>query len=65
MWRDEQSTSVPGQFFASFRLPSVSVDSRRGYVSFEPIQLGFEIFYLLLEIFELLRAPVSVVCDGH
>jgi len=64
MWRGEQSTSVPGQFFASFRLCRVSVDSCRGDLLFEPVQLGFKIFYLLLEIFELLRAPVSVVCDG-
>jgi len=65
MWRGEKPTNVPGQFFASFRLSGVSVDSCRGNVLFEPVQLGFEIRYLLLEIFELLRAPVSVVCDGH
>jgi len=65
MWRGKQSTSVPGQFFPSFRLPRVSVDSCRGNILFEPVQLGFEVSYLLLEIFELLRARVSVVCDGH
>ena len=65
MWRGEHLTGVPGQFFASFRLPRVSVDSRRGNVSFEPVQLGFEVFDPLLDIFELLRASVSVVRDGH
>ena len=65
MWRGEQSTSVPDQFFASFRLSRVSVDGCRGNVSFEPVQLGFEVFYLLLEIFELLRPSASVVCDGR
>ena len=57
--------SVPGQFFTSFRLPRIFVDGRRDNILFEPIQLRFEVFYLLLEIFELLRAPMSVVCDGH
>ena len=65
MWRDEQSTSVPRQFSASFRLPRVSVDSRRGNALFEPVQLWFDVCYLLLEIFELLQALVSVVRDGH
>ena len=65
MWRGEHSTGVPGQFFASFRLPRVSVDSCRGNVLFEPVQLGFEVFDLLLEIFELLRGSVSVVRDSH
>jgi len=63
--RCEQLTSVPCQFFTSFRLPGVPVNSCRGNVLFEPVQLGFEIRYLLLEIFELLRAFVSVVCDSH
>jgi hypothetical protein len=65
VWRGEQSTSAPGQFFPSFRLPGVPVDGRRGNVLFEPVQLGFEVSYLLLQIFELLRVSVSVVCDGH
>ena len=65
VWRGEHSTGIPGQFFASFRLPKVSVDSCRGNVSFEPVQLGFEVFDLLLDIFELLRASVSVVRDGY
>jgi len=57
--------SIPGQFFPSFRLPGVSVDSCRGNGLFEPVQLGFEVLNLLLEIFELLQASVSVVRDGH
>ena len=61
----ERSTGVPGQFFASFRLPRVSADSCRGNVLFEPVQLGFEVFNLLFEIFELLQASVSVLRDGH
>ena len=58
-------TGVPGQFFASFRLPRVPVDSCCGNVLFEPVQLGFEVFDLLLEIFELLRASALVVRDSH
>ena len=57
--------SVPGQFFTSFRLPRVSVDTRRGNILFEPVQLRFEGFDLFLEIVEFLRAFVSDVCDGH
>jgi len=63
--RGDRSTGVPDEFFASFRLPRVPVDSCRGNVLFEPVQLGFEVFDLLLEIFELLRASVSAVRDGH
>jgi len=65
MWRGDRSAGIPGQFFPSFRLPRVSVDSCRGNVLFKPVQLGFEVFDLLFEIFELLRASVSVVRDGH
>jgi hypothetical protein len=57
--------SVPRQFFPSFRLLRVPVDGCRGNVLLESVQLGFEVCYLLLEIFELLRASVSVVCDGY
>jgi hypothetical protein len=57
--------SVPGQFLASLRFPRVSVDGCRGNVLFEPVQLGFEVSYLLLEIFELLRASVSIVDDSR
>jgi len=63
--RCEQPAGVPGQFFASFRLSGVSVDSCCGDALFEPVQPGFEVCYLLLEIFELLRASVSAVCDGY
>jgi len=65
MWRGERSESIPDQFFPSFRLPRVPVDGCRGNVPFKPVQLGFEVFDLLLEIFELLRAPASVVRDDH
>ena len=65
MWRGEQPKGVPDQFLASFRLPRISVNSCRSDAFFEPVQLGFEILYLLPEIFELLRAPVSVVRDSH
>ena len=65
MWRGEHLTGVPGQFFASLRLPRVPVDSCRGNVLFEPIQLRFEVFDLLLEILELLRASVSTVCNNY
>jgi len=61
----DRSTGVPGQFFPSFRLPMVPVDSCRGNAFLEPVQPGFEVFYLLFEIFELLQASVSVLCDGH
>ena len=64
MWRSERSTSVLGQFFTSFGLSGVSVDTGRGNALFESVQLGFEVSDLLLEIFEFLRASVSVVCGG-
>ena len=65
MWRGERSASIPDQFFPPFRLSRVPVDSCRGDVPFKPVQLGFEVFDLLLDIFELLRASVSVVRDSH
>ena len=49
----------------SFHLSRVSIDSCRGDIPFEPVQLGFEVFDLLLKIFELLPASVSDVCDDH
>ena len=61
----DRSTGVPGQFFASLRLPRVSVDSCRGNAFFEPAQPGFEVLDLLLDIFELLQMPASAVHDGH
>ena len=57
--------SAPGQFVASLRLSGVFVDTSRGNVLFESVQLGFEVSDLLLEVFEFLRASVSVVCGGH
>ena len=65
MWLGEQSTGIPGQFFASFRLPRVPVDSCRGNTLFKPVQLGSKVFDLLLEILVLLRGSVSVVRDSH
>ena len=65
MWLGEQPTGVPGKFFASLRLPRISVDSRRGYALFKPVQLGSKVFDFLLKILVLLRASVSVVRDGH
>ena len=65
MWLGELSTGVPGQFFASFRLPGVPVDSCRGNAPFKSVQLGSKVFDLLLEILVLLRVSVSVVRDGH
>ena len=55
--------SVPGQLLASFRLSRISIDSCRGNILFEPVQLGFKALYFLLEIFEFLRASVSAVCN--
>ena len=57
--------SAPGQFVASLRLSGVFVDTSRGNVLFESVQLGFEVSDFLLEVFEFLRASVSVVCGGH
>jgi len=64
VWWGEQSTSVPGQVFAPFRLPRIPVNTCRGDALFELVQLEFEVSCLLLEVFGLLRASVSVVCDG-
>ena len=65
MWRGGHLTGVPGQFFASLRLPRVPVDNRHGDVLLELVQLGFEVFDLLLEILELLRVSVSIMCDSY
>ena len=64
MWRSEQLASVPGQSLAPFRLPRVSVDIGRGNVLFESVQMGSELFNLLLDIFEFLRTSVSIACGG-
>ena len=65
MWRHEQWTRVPGQFFAPFRLLRIPINSCRGDALFEPVQLEFEVSRLLLEVFELLRASGLAVCDGY
>jgi len=65
MWRSEQSASVPGQSLAPFRLPRVSVDTGRGNVLFESVQMGSELLDLLLDVFEFLQESMSVVCGGH
>jgi len=65
MWQSEKLASIPGQSPAPFRLPRVSVDTGRGNVLFESVQMGSELFDLLLDIFEFLRASMSVVCGGH
>jgi len=54
---------VPGQPASSFRFLRVAVDRRRGDALFEPIQLGYEILDLFLDILEMLRVIVSVVWD--
>ena len=64
MRRSEQLASVPGQSLAPFRLPRVSVDTGRGNVLFESVQMGSEFSNLLLDIFEFLRTSVSVACGG-
>ena len=56
--------SVPGQFLASFRLSRISINGCRGNILFEPVQLGFEVLYLLLDISEFLPASVSIVCNA-
>ena len=56
--------SIPSQFFASPGLLKVSIDGCRSDVLFEPVQLGFEILNLPLDIFEFLRPPVSVAHDS-
>ena len=50
----ERSANVPGQLFASRCLFRVSIDSCRSDVPFEPVQQGFEILNLLVDIFKLL-----------
>jgi len=53
--------SVPGQFFASFRLSGVFVDTGCSNTLFESVQLGSELSDILLDIFEFLRESMSVV----
>ena len=52
--RGGRSANVPGQLFASPGLLGISVDSCRGDVLLEPVQLGPKILDLILDVFELL-----------
>jgi len=52
---------IPGQPSSSLRFLRVSVGRRRGDILLEPIQLGYKILDLFLDIFEMLRAIVSAV----
>ena len=56
---------VPSQPSASIRLLGVSIDRCRRYVPFEPVQLGYEILDLLLDVFGMLRVSVSVTPDSR
>ena len=44
---------------------SVSIDRCRRYVPFEPVQLGYEILDLLLDVFGMLQVSVSVTPDSR
>ena len=59
----ERLTSVPGQLSPSSCFLRVS--GCRGNVSFEPVQLWLKTFDLLLDTFEFLRPPMSVVQDSR
>jgi len=61
----KQLISVPDQLCLSPDLPRVLVNRCRGSVVFEPVQLGLEIFDLVLDTFESLRQTRSVVRDSH
>ena len=60
-----QSVRVPCQSSASIRLLGVSVDRCHGNVLFEPLQLGYEIFDLLLDVLGMLRVSMSVMPDSR
>ena len=64
-WAGEQSTNVPDQHNASPCLLGVSIGRGGSDVLLESLQLGFETFYLLLDVFEFLRPPISAMHDGH
>ena len=61
----KQLISAPDQLCLSPGLPRVLVNRCRGSVVFEPVQLGLEIFDLVLDNFESLRQTRSVVRDSH
>jgi hypothetical protein len=56
---------VPGQLPTSILLLGVSVSGCGRDILFEPVQLRYEFFYVLLEIFKFLRTRVSVARDGR
>ena len=56
---------VPGQPFTSICLLGVPIDRCRGDVLFEPIQLGYQILDLLLDVFRMLQESVSVEGDSR
>ena len=60
-----QLVRVPGQPAAPIRLLGVSIDRGGGDVLFEPIQLGYEILDLLLDVFRMLGTSMSVARDSH
>ena len=56
---------VPGQPSPPFRLLGVSINRCHDDVLFEPIQLGYKILNLLLDIFGVLRTCALVVRGGN
>jgi len=52
---------VPDQPTSPFRFLVVSVDRRHDEALFEPVQLGYKILDLFLDVFEILRVLVSAV----
>ena len=60
-----QLIRVPGQPSPPVCLLGISIDRLRGDVSFEPIQLGYKILDLFLDIFGMLGPHVSVVYDSQ
>jgi hypothetical protein len=58
------SGRVPGQPFASIRLLGVPIDCCSD-VLFEPIQLGYKVLDLLLDVLRMLGASMSAARDSH
>ena len=56
---------APGQPSPTFRLLGISINRCCGDVSFEPLQLGYEILDLLLDVLGMLQTVVSVAGDDH
>jgi hypothetical protein len=61
----ERLASILGQLSASLRLLRVPINRCCGNVLFEPVQQGYKVFHLLLDIFKMLGVSVSVVCGDH